>query len=79
MQNDEQEISELITNWLTASKVGDTEKVLSLMADDVVFLVCGQPPMRAKAEFAARQGALKDAEINATSEIQEIKVNGDWA
>jgi ketosteroid isomerase-like protein len=50
MQNDEQAIRELIATWLSASKAGDTEKVLSLMADDVVFLVPGQPPMRGKAQ-----------------------------
>jgi len=49
------------------------------MADDVVFLVCGQPPMRGKEAFTAGQAGLKDIEIDATSEIQEIKVPGDWA
>jgi uncharacterized protein (TIGR02246 family) len=79
MQNDEQAIRELISTWLSASKVGDTAKVLSLMTDDVVFLVCGRLPMRGKADFAASQAALAEAEIDATSEIQEIKVLGDWA
>jgi uncharacterized protein (TIGR02246 family) len=65
--------------WLEASKAGDTEKVLSLMADDVVFLVVGQAPMRGKAAFAASQSALADIDLEATSEIQEIKVFGEWA
>src|ERR1700730_786648 len=79
MENDEQAVRQLVTTWLDASKAGDTEKVLSLMTDDVVFLVAGQPPMRGKAAFAASQSALKAAKIDATSEIQEIKVVGDWA
>jgi uncharacterized protein (TIGR02246 family) len=79
MENDEQAIRQLVRTWLDASKAGDTDKVLSLMADDVVFLVAGQPPMRGKAAFAASQSALKAAKIDATSEIQEIKVMGDWA
>jgi len=79
MQNDEQAIRELISTWLSASKAGDTAKVLSLMTDDVVFLVCGRPPMRGKADFAASQAALAEVDIDATSEIQEIKVLGDWA
>ena len=79
MQNDEQEIRELVATWLSASKTGDTDKVLSLMSDDVVFLVCGQSPMRGKAAFAASQAALSKFTIDATSEIQEIKVLGDWA
>jgi uncharacterized protein (TIGR02246 family) len=47
------------------------------MSDDVVFLTCGQPPMRGKSAFATSQAALSD--IQATSEIQEIKVLGEWA
>ena len=79
MQNDEQAIRELIKTWLSASKAGDTQKVLSLMADDVVFLVTGQPAMRGKATFAASQNALTGFSIDATSEVQEIKVLGEWA
>ena len=79
MQDDEQAIRQLLTTWLDASKAGDTGKVLSLMTEDVVFLVTGQPPMRGKAAFAAAQAAFKNAKIEASAEIQEIKVLGDWA
>jgi uncharacterized protein (TIGR02246 family) len=79
MQNDEQEVRHLVTTWLSASKVGDTEKVLSLMAEDVVFLRPGQPPMRGKAAFAATQSALADIDLEVSGEIQEIKVFGEWA
>jgi uncharacterized protein (TIGR02246 family) len=81
MQNDEQEIRQLVSTWMTASKSGDVEKVLSLMADDVVFLVPGQPVMR-KADFAAAARAQTDPnapKFDASSEIQEIKILGDWA
>jgi uncharacterized protein (TIGR02246 family) len=81
MQNDEQEIRQLVSTWMAASKAGDVEKVLSLMADDVVFLVPGQPVMR-KADFAAaaRAQSGKDApRFDGSSEIQEIKILGDWA
>ncbi len=78
-QSDEQAIRDLVNTWLGASKAGDTEKVLSLMAEDVVFLVTGQPPMRGRAAFAASQSALADIDLEATSEIQEIKVLGEWA
>ncbi len=77
--DDERAIRNLIASWLSASKVGDTDTVLGLMSDDVVFLVCGRPPMRGKEEFAASQAALKDVEMNGTSEIQEVTVLGDWA
>lgn len=81
MQNDEQEIRQLVSTWMAASKAGDVEKVLSLMADDVVFLVPGQPVMR-KADFAAvaRAQSGHDApQFDGSSEIQEIKIFGDWA
>ena len=79
MQDDEQAIRQLVATWLSASKAGDTEKVLSLIAEDVVFLVPGQPPMRGKSAFAAGQSGLQPFHIDATSEIQEIKVLGEWA
>ena len=43
MTNDEQEIRQLVSTWMAATKTGDVETVLSLMADDVVFLMPGQP------------------------------------
>jgi len=81
MQSDEQEIRALVSTWIAATKAGEVEKVLSLMSDDVVFLMPGQPVMR-KAGFAAaaRAQAGKDApKFDGTSEIQEIKLLGDWA
>ena len=81
MQNDEQEIRQLVATWMAASKAGDVEKVLSLMADDVVFLLPGQPVMR-KADFAAAaraQSGLDAPQFDGSSEIQEIKILGDWA
>src|ERR687888_2742756 len=79
MQSDEQAIRELVATWLSASKAGDTGRVLSLMAEHVVFLVPGQPPMRGKAAFAAGQSGLQQFEMEANSEIQEVKVFGEWA
>jgi uncharacterized protein (TIGR02246 family) len=81
MQDDEQEIRQLVSTWMTASKAGDVEKVLSLMADDVVFLVTGQSPM-SKADFAAAARAQAGADapkFDGSSEIREIKILGDWA
>lgn len=79
MSEDEQAIRTLVTSWLTASKAGDTEKVLSLMGDDAVFLVPGKPPMRGKAEFAKSQSEIRDFHMEAESEIKEIRIFGDWA
>jgi uncharacterized protein (TIGR02246 family) len=79
MSTDENAIRDLIASWLRASKSGDSETVLSLMAEDVVFLQPGQPPMRGRSGFAAAQKAMKDIDIDASSEIQEIRILGDWA
>src|SRR5215510_4103906 len=81
MQSDEQEIRQLVSTWMAATKAGDVETVLSLMADDVVFLVPGQPVMR-KADFAVAaraQSGQEALQFDGTSEIQEIKILGDWA
>jgi len=53
MEDDEQAIRRLVATWLAASKAGDTATVAGLMAEDVVFLTPGQPPMRGRAAFAA--------------------------
>lgn len=81
MQTDEDEIRQLVSTWMTATKAGDVDAVLSLMSDDVLFLVTGQPVMR-KAGFAAAAKAISGEnapQFDSTSEIQEIQVLGDWA
>lgn len=82
MQSDEREIRQLVATWMRATKVGDIETVLSLMAEDVVFLLPGQPPMIGKSAFAAAAQAQSNQQpphFDGTSEIQEIKVLGEWA
>src|SRR3954454_10143818 len=83
MNSDEQEIRQLVATWIDATRSGDADTVLSLMADDVVFLVTGQPPMIGKAAFAAAMQALSGQggrpQFEGKSEIQEIQVLGDWA
>ena len=82
MQSDEQEIRQLVATWMAATKAGDFETVLGLMADDVVFLRPGHPPMIGKPAFAAAaraQAGQSAPQIEGTSEIQELKILGDWA
>jgi uncharacterized protein (TIGR02246 family) len=82
MQTDEQAIRALTATWMDASKAGDLETVLGLMAEDAVFLVSGQPPMIGKSSYAAAARPKPNQtppQIDGTSEIQEIKVLGDWA
>ena len=82
MKTDEQAIRELTATWMAATKAGDIDTVLSLMAEDAVFLVAGQPPMIGKLAYAAAARPKPNQappQIDGTSEIQEIKVLGDWA
>ena len=82
MDSDEEQIRELVQTWMSATKAGDIDTVLSLMADDVVFLIAGQPPMIGKAAYAAASRPRKNQappRFDGRSEIQEIKVLGDWA
>ena len=80
MANDEQAIRDLIDTWLRATAEGDLPQILRLMAEDVVFLTPGQPPMRGRDAFAAGfKKALEQFRIEGASDIQEIGINGDWA
>ena len=78
MTEDERAIRELVETWFTASRIGDTATVLSLMTDDVVFMVPGRKPF-GKEEFAAAAEGMKDVRIEARSDVQELQVLGDCA
>ena len=80
MPSDEQQIRDLIANWMTATVNGDLNRILSLMSDDVVFLTPGNPPMRGRDAFAAGfRAALEHVRIEPKSEIQEVRVEGAMA
>lgn len=80
MPNDEQLIRDVIATWMRATAKGDLPQILKLMDEDAVFLVTGQPPMRGRDAFAAGfRKALQQFHIESTSDIQEIRVVGDWA
>ena len=78
MTEDERAIRELVATWMSASKAGDSETVLRLIADDAVFMVVGQEPF-GKEAFRAASQASKDLRIEGTSDIHEVTVLGDWA
>jgi uncharacterized protein (TIGR02246 family) len=67
-----------VTTWLAASKAGDLATVLELMDDDVLFLVPGREPF-GKHTFIEGAQAMRNVQFDGTSEIQELKVLGDWA
>ena len=78
MTSDERAIRDLVATWMEASKAGDTQTVLALMADDAVFMVPGREPFGKEAFAAASQG-MTNIRMEGTSDIREIKVLGDWA
>ncbi|HEX6731611.1 MAG TPA: SgcJ/EcaC family oxidoreductase [Pyrinomonadaceae bacterium] len=51
ISNDEQAIRQLVDTFLTASKNDDLDTVLSLLADDVVFMVPGREPFGKKEQL----------------------------
>jgi uncharacterized protein (TIGR02246 family) len=79
MSEDERKIRGIIQTWMSATKAGDTAKVLSLMAPDVVFLIAGQPPMRGRQAFAEMSKGMKGMNFEGSSDVQEIQVFGNLA
>jgi len=78
MSDDEQAIRDVVKKWMAASKAGDLDTVLSLMTDDVVFMVPGREPF-GKEAFASGSKAMAGVQIDGTPNIQEVMVLGDWA
>jgi uncharacterized protein (TIGR02246 family) len=79
-EHDKQAIREVIETWIRATAAGDLDQVLRLMAEDVVFLLPGQPPMRGRDAFAAAsRSAMGKVRFEGKPEIQEIHIAGDYA
>ena len=80
MNEEENEIREVIATWMRATAAADLDRVLTLMAEDVVFLIAGQPPMRGREAFAAASRAAEGKfRFEGKPDIQEIHVEGNYA
>jgi uncharacterized protein (TIGR02246 family) len=77
-QNDKQAIRDMVHAWLEASKKGDSATLLTLLADDVLFITPGAEPF-GKEQFAAQENGMKDMNMEAEIDIKEIEVAGPWA
>jgi uncharacterized protein (TIGR02246 family) len=75
---DESAIRDLVSDWMAASRARDTQKVLALMADEVLFLTPGREPF-GKEQFRNDSEAMKQARLDGTANVLEIHVRGDWA
>jgi uncharacterized protein (TIGR02246 family) len=78
MTEEERAIRELVATWMRASASGDVDTVLSLMADDVIFMVPGREPF-GKDAFRTASEAMKNSRLTGSSDIREVNVLGDWA
>ena len=74
----ERAIRAVVDTWFAATRSRDIETVLSLMTDDVVFMVSGQQPFGRDAFAAAFEG-LANVAIEGTTDIVELQVMGEWA
>ncbi len=79
MTPDEQAIRRLFTAWQQATVVNDTDALLDLMTDDVVFLTPGNAPLQGRAAFAALLPPRPPHHIGFDHEVLELRVLGDWA
>src|SRR4026207_1589491 len=78
MTEDERAIRTLIDTWMSATREGDIETVLTLMTDDVIFQVPGREPF-GKEAFAAASQSMKGIRMEGTADIRELRVLSDWA
>lgn len=81
--DDEKAIRDLVHTWMRATETGDVQAVLDLMTDDVIFMVPGREPFGKEAFRNAaedmKSGKTGGVRYEGESNIEEIKVLGDWA
>ncbi len=79
MEPDERAIREVHTTWIDAVNAGDLARLLTLMADDVVFLNPGRAPFGRDGFPAGFSTAHQQSRIRCISELEEIVVAGEVA
>ena len=79
MGPDERAIRQVHSTWIDAVNVGDLGRLLTLMADDVVFLSPGQAPFGRDGFSLGFSAAHRQAQIRCVSELEEVVVVGEVA
>jgi uncharacterized protein (TIGR02246 family) len=79
MVSDERAIREVHSTWIDAVNAGDLVRLLSLMADDAVFLNPGQAPVGRDGFSPGFSAAHQQARINCISELEEVVIVGEIA
>src|SRR5687767_2697515 len=76
MGPDEQIIREVHSAWIAAVNAGDLARLLTLMADDVVFLNPGQAPVGRDGFSPGFSAAHQQHRIHCTSVLEDVAVVG---
>ena len=76
---DERAIREAHSLWIDAVNAGDLVRLLTMMADDVVFLGPGEEPSGRDGFSAIFPAAHQQARIRCGSELEEVVVVGEVA
>jgi uncharacterized protein (TIGR02246 family) len=79
MTPDERQIHELHATWINGVNAGHLAHLLTLVADDVVFLNPGQAPSGRDGFSANFSAAHQQVRIHCVSELEEVVVVGDVA
>ena len=79
MGSDEREIRTMHSNWIDAVNAGDLARLLTLVAEDVVFLTPGQATFGRDGFSSNFMAAHQQMQICCTSELEEVVVVGEVA
>jgi len=79
MGPDERAIREVHSTWIEAVNAGDLVRLLTMMADDAVFLNPGRAPFGRDGFSDGFSAAHKQVRINCISELEEVVVVGEVA
>jgi uncharacterized protein (TIGR02246 family) len=79
MDPEERAIREVHSAWIDAVNAGDLACLLSLMADDAVFLNPGQSPCGRDGFSQGFSAAHQQTRINCVSEIENVVIVGEVA
>ncbi len=77
--SDDQAIHAVHSAWIDAVNAGDLGRLLTLMADDAVFLTPGQALFRREGFSSAFSAADQNIWIRCVSELEEVVVVGEVA
>jgi uncharacterized protein (TIGR02246 family) len=77
MTRDEKAIRDQIAAWIKASKHGDMKTLAAILADDMKFIVVGQPAFGKKEFFAGGGGA--PYKFKSKLKLREVNVFGSFA